>query len=124
MPFRSGAYLFKTDSQRPENLPVFESDTRREVVIVSGTVFSELSLVHEGPRCQFYFILNETQFRPEKIGTNFTKNFVQIIGYNDIKNLGKYKTNLCSTRIKLTSGPPPSSTPSGSTMDPKVSFLA
>ena len=50
MPFRSGAYLFKTDFQRPENVPVFEADTLREAVIVSGTVFSELSLVYEGPK--------------------------------------------------------------------------
>ena len=50
MPVRSGAYLFKTDSQKAENIPVFDGETLREVVIVSGTVFSELSLVYEGPR--------------------------------------------------------------------------
>lgn len=35
MPFRSGAYLFKTDSQRSENLPVFDADTLREVRVHS-----------------------------------------------------------------------------------------
>jgi hypothetical protein len=50
MPFRNGAYLFKTDSQRPENVPVFDAETLREAVIVSGSVFSELSLVYEGPK--------------------------------------------------------------------------
>jgi len=50
MPFRNGAYLFKTDPQKPDNTQVFDSEGLIEAVIISGTVFSELSLVFEGPK--------------------------------------------------------------------------
>jgi hypothetical protein len=37
MPFRSGAYLFKVDSQRAENVQVFDAETLREVSLPSQT---------------------------------------------------------------------------------------
>jgi hypothetical protein len=50
MPFRNGAYLFKTDPQKPDAVLVFEPESLTEAVIISGPVFSELSLVFEAPK--------------------------------------------------------------------------
>ena len=44
--FRSGAYLFKPD-RHSENVAVFAAADLREVVVMSGPVFSEVSVVYE-----------------------------------------------------------------------------
>jgi alpha-mannosidase len=45
--FRSGAYLFKPDATQEENVSVFTASDLREVVVMSGPVFSEVSAVYE-----------------------------------------------------------------------------
>ena len=49
VPFRNGAYLFKPDTEhQPEVIPVVDPvDDLKEVVIISGPVFSEISLIYE-----------------------------------------------------------------------------
>lgn len=42
-----GAYLFKPDERQGENVPVFTDEDLKEVVIISGPVFSEVSVVYE-----------------------------------------------------------------------------
>jgi len=47
MQFRNGAYLFKPDTSR-DPLPVIDPiDNLKEIVIISGPVFSEISLIYE-----------------------------------------------------------------------------
>ena len=47
MQFRNGAYLFKPDTNR-DPLPVIDPiDNLKEIVIISGPVFSEISLIYE-----------------------------------------------------------------------------
>jgi alpha-mannosidase II len=47
--FRNGAYLFKPDtSYKPDVLPIIDPiDNLKEIVIISGPVFSEISLIYE-----------------------------------------------------------------------------
>ena len=49
MQFRNGAYLFKPDlNHQPPILPIIDPiDNLKEVVIISGHVFSEISLIYE-----------------------------------------------------------------------------
>ena len=48
MQFRNGAYLFKQDSYRTAPLPVIDPvDNLKEIIIISGHVFSEISLIYE-----------------------------------------------------------------------------
>ena len=48
MQFRNGAYLFKQDTYRNVPLPVIDPiDNLKEIVIISGHVFSEISLIYE-----------------------------------------------------------------------------
>ena len=49
MQFRNGAYLFKPDTNRqPSTMPIIDPiDHLKEVVIISGPVFSEISLIYE-----------------------------------------------------------------------------
>ena len=49
MQFRNGAYLFKPDlNHQPPIVPIIDPiDNLKEVVIISGHVFSEISLIYE-----------------------------------------------------------------------------
>merc|ERR1719510_1905309 len=49
MQFRNGAYLFKPDTNRqPSTLPIIDPiDHLKEVVIITGPIFSEISLIYE-----------------------------------------------------------------------------
>ena len=49
-PFRNGAYLFKPDPNRlpPQFIPIMDPiDSLKEIVIISGPIFSEISLIYE-----------------------------------------------------------------------------
>ena len=47
MQFRNGAYLFKPDHNRDPVSVIDPIDHLKEVVVISGHVFSEISLIYE-----------------------------------------------------------------------------
>ena len=58
--FRNGAYLFKPDHNRDPVSVIDPIDHLKEVVVISGHVFSEISLIYEagwfGGKIQFFSI--------------------------------------------------------------------
>ena len=79
MQFRNGAYLFKPDlNHQPPILPIIDPiDNLKEVVIISGHVFSEISLIYEAGTSVTIQGLIFNIFSPHA----FTKMISQIIDF-------------------------------------------
>ena len=78
MQFRNGAYLFKPDlNHQPPILPIIDPiDNLKEVVIISGHVFSEISLIYEaGTSVTIQGLILLIYFLTFSVGPNFFSQF-------------------------------------------------
>ena len=62
MQFRNGAYLFKPDHNRDPVSVIDPIDHLKEVVVISGHVFSEISLIYEAGNFVKYRLGNIDNF--------------------------------------------------------------